>query len=452
MYILIAGDDQVAYEISRSLMDTQEVVLIAPDAWDHPGLDKLDVELVRGQATSAEILNSAGVPRCNVFVGCTSNDEVNIVSCLAAQALGAHMTICLLQRPGFFHAEENDEELARHLGVEVVVRPWEQLAHEILRIVTVPGAHDVESFVHGRLRLIGYPVEPNTQVTRYPLKDVALPEDVVLVMVRRDGESFIPTGDTTLRAGDKVTAMGTPQGVRSLLFGYLRQASHDVLSQATIVGGGVVGFLVASGLSSRGWEVKVIEQDRARCEELAPRLPKCLVLCGDGTDMDLLEEERIGAAPVLVAVTNNDEKNLLISLLARSLGVERVITRAERMSNELLFERVGVDVVRSALGAAHRSVVGLITDPRHEIRAELEHGDIHVVDLELPVDYQPVTLGELTDSRLVGVVGAIVRERHVLIPQGSTVLLPGDHLFVVCKLADESRARRYYLKPPRSNR
>jgi len=448
MYILVSGNDEIALAICGALMARHQVVLIHPHGWSAPRLDRLDIERVHGPPSSPEVLQRAAIDRCEVFVACNANDELNIVACLAARHLGADRTICMLSRPGFFDAQENDEELARYLGVDVVVRPWEQLAHEILRIITVPGALDVEFLSDRRVALLSFSVEKDAPITREPIKHTPLPEDVTLCMVRRGEELFIPTGNTHIAANDKLTTMGTPHGIRELLFRHLRAPTHGTDRRSvTIVGGGVVGFIIAQGLESSGWAVKVIENNRARCEEIAPRLPRTLVLHGDGSDLDLLEEERVGEDPVLVAVTNNDEKNLLVSMLARSLGVDRIITRADRLSNERLFDRVGVDVVRSAHGAVIRTVVRDVLDPRHEIQAELEHGDIHVLELELPDDYQPIALKDI-HTNLFSIVGALVRGREVIIARGNTILQPLDHLFVFCTQEDEEKSRAIYLDPP----
>lgn len=448
MYILVSGDDEVALAICDVLMSRHQVVLIHPVGFSAPRLDRLDIDRVAGQPSSPDVLLQAQVKRCQVFIACASNDEHNIVACLAARHLGARRTICMLSRPGFFDAQEDNNELANYLGVDVVVRPWEQLGQDILRIITVPGALDVAFLAERRVALLTYSVEQRAPITAGPIRQLALPSDVTLIMIRRDDSIFIPNGNTEVRSEDKLTVMGTPHGIRELMMKYLRAPEHRTdRRSATIVGGGVVGFTVAQGLERAGWSVKLIDSDRQRCEEIAPRLPRSLVLHGDGSDLDLLEEEQVGSDPVLVAVTNNDEKNLLISMLARSLGVERIITRADRLSNERLFERVGVDVVRSARGAVVRTVTRDVLDPRHEIRAELEHGDVEVLELELPPDYRPIALKDI-HTILFSIVGAIVRGRDVIIARGDTMLQAGDHLFVFCNRDDEEKARAIYLDPP----
>jgi trk system potassium uptake protein TrkA len=207
----------------------------------------------------------------------------------------------------------------------------------------------------------------------------------------------------------------------------------------------MVGEAVVRGLEEARWEVKLIESDKSRCEEVAGRLDS-LVLNGDGADIDLLEQERIGESPVLVATTNNDEKNLLVSLLAKQLGVERIVTRADRLANERMFEKVGIDVVRSARGAAIRSVVRSVDQARSDIRAELEHGDACVIELKLPSEFPVSILREMKIPTLAR-VGSIIRGRRVIVPGGDDVLRAGDEVLVFCARADEERTRKFLLQP-----
>ncbi len=449
MFILIAGDNEVAYNIAELLMDRHQVVLIGPEADSVPRLERLDVEFVQGEPTSTSTLRNAHIDVCGVFVAATDNDEQNLVACIAAQRLGARRTICLLSRPGFVSVADRDEALAESLGIDAVVRPSDQLTQEILRIVTVPGALDLENLVHGRVRLLRHMVEDGAPLTRRRLADLDLPHDVVLVMKRSGDSTTIPVGSTTFQPGDKVTAVGTPRGIHELRFRFLlgnQTARRQEDQRATIVGGGVVGLSVALGLEAAGWQVKLIEVNPKRCAELAPQL-KGVVLHGDGSDIDLLEEEQVAAAPVFIAVTSNDEKNLLVSLIARKLGVSRIITRAERLSNERLFEQVGIDVVRSARGAAIRKVVRDIVDARSAIRLELEHGDVHIVEVELPPEYRRTKLRDLKMD-LFAIVAAVVRGTDIIIPNGETIIQAGDHLMIFTALADEDAAKAHFTRLP----
>ena len=446
MYVLIAGEDEVAFRTAELLMHKHPVVLIGPEPHAVPRIDRLDVELVPGQPSDPSVLERAHASKAEVFVACTDNDEQNIVACLAARRLGARHHICVLSRRGSIAVEESDEALAESLGIDAIVRPAVSLAQEILRIVTVPGALDVEHFAGGQVVLLRHIVEGGSALPGAPLRQRTLPAEVVLCMVRRGEEIFIPNGDTVFEVGDRVTAMGSPKGIRQLEFEMLRAPSHvfDKRS-ATVVGGGVVGGMVAKGLEDEGWRVKVIERDYARCEELAVEL-RSLVLHGDATEEEVLVEEQVDESPVLVAVTDNDEKNLLVALMAKSLGVERVITRAERLDHEKMFERLGVDVVRSARGAAIRTVVENVVDAQAAIVAELEHGDVHVIEVELKPHWRAVRLTELKAS-LFCIVGAVTRGRRTFIPDRRTKLFAGDRLLVFTSKEDEDQTRAFFEHP-----
>jgi len=447
MYVLITGDSDVASHIAELLMEEHQVVLIGPDRENTARLERLDIEIVHGQPTSQEVLRDAHIDRAGVFVAATDNDEQNIVSCIAARRMGAARTICLLSRPGFVSIQDDEAALAEFLGIDIIVRPAEQLANEIIRIVTVPGALEFAHLIQGRVRVLKHTVEPGAPIVDQVLMDTQLPENVVLVLVQRGERSFIPNGQTRFHPGDKVTAVGKPRSIHALRYRFLRSRTHGRdIQKATIIGGGVVGLLVARGLESAGWEVKIIEVDGERCEAIAPEIGG-LVLHGDGSDMDLLEEERVTGCPVLIAVTSNDEKNLLVSLIGRHLGVDRIITRADRLSNERMFERVGIDVVRSARGAAIRTVVREVVGAKADLHAELEHGDMEIVEVELPQDNPPVLVQELR-ATLFALIVTVLRGDQVLIPNGQTLLYGGDRLLIFTSREDEAAARAHFMRVP----
>jgi trk system potassium uptake protein TrkA len=443
MRIVIGGEDEVAFGLAEALMGEHSVVLVCPESAAAPRIDRLDIETVYGSATASEVLHRSGAHKADIFVACTPYDEQNLVACVLAKQLGARRTVCFLFRPDFRTALDESKVFAASIGIDSIVRPPEQLAREVIRIATVPGALEVEVFEGGKVRLFRHAIEETAPITRAPLRDLGLPSDVVLVMARRGEESFVPRGDTRLLAGDQVTAMGNPRGMNRLLHKFLRNDSHGrEPHSATVVGAGEVGLAVSLGLEDLGWKVKVIERDAKRCEEIT-RVFNSLVLHGDGTDLDLLEAERIADDSVLIAVTSNDEKNLLVSLLAKHLGVPRIITRADNPNNERLFEKVGVDVVLSAQGAAIQAVVAGAVASRAERLAELEHGDAVVLELALPEELRPVSLEALAAPKSA-IIGAVLRGSDVIIPRGKDVLRGTDRVLVFCTREDEEEVRDFF--------
>lgn len=447
MHIIIAGRTDVSFHIAELLMGEHQVVLIGPESGSVPRLDRLDVEILPGEATRAEVLNRAKVDQCKVFIAANNNDEHNLVACLAARRLGAKRTICLLSRPAFIDEGEEEDAIATSLGLDAVIRPSTQLAQELLRIVTVPGALDVQGFAGGRINLLSHRVEKGAPLLFNPLSQASLPAESVLVLCRRGPQVFIPVGGTLFKEGDRLTAVGSSQGLHELLYRFMRSAGHgrDV-RRAMIVGGGEVGLRLGIGLERVGWDVKIIEKDLDRCQAIAHRL-KGLVLHGDGSDMELLQEEQVSDYPVLISVARSDEVNLLVSLIARQLGVERVITRADRLANERMFEQLGIDVVRSARGAAIRKVVREAIDRDSEIRAELEHGDMHVIEVVVPDDAPPRPVAQF-QAPVFCILAAIIRDERVIFPREDTLLLPGDHLYVFTSRQDEKGAHDLFVSGP----
>lgn len=445
MNVLLAGENILGYRIAKALMEDHQVVYLSPEGSDSAHVEELDVEVVRGDVTATETLRRAGAHKAEAFVACTASDEHNIVACLLARGMGAGRTLCVLQRGGYARAGGSDERLAETLGIDSVVRPGQQLADEIFRIVTVPGALDVEVFAGGRVGLMRYAVGPGSTVDGARLKDLRLPRNALVVAIRREDQLTIPRGDTRLREGDKVIAMGRGAGLRGLLPLMSSPAAKGRSRRAAIVGLGSVGLSVARQLEEAGWQVKAVESSRVRCEQVAPAL-KGLVLHGNGTDLDLLTQEHIGELPVVVTVTNNDETNLLVSLLAKHLGARRIITRADRLADEILFEKVGIDVVRSAHGAAVRSVLREIGGNRQrELRTELEHGDARIIELTLPPHFATTELSRMRPPTHA-VVGSILRDGNAIVPTGSDVLQAGDRMLVFCTREDEAPTRDFFMR------
>jgi len=442
---VITGGGELALRIAEALMLDHDVVVVVPESEDMARMEGLDVQLMVGNAGSLRTLEQAGTQETDVFIAAAPHDERNIVACIAAHRLGAKNRICIMNTASDLHAHALDDvTLASSAGVDAVYHPAEQLAEEIVDIVTVHGALDMRSFFNGRVGLLKAAVGDKAPILQHRLVDTKLPAGVRLVMVHRGEEYFIPGGSTKLEVGDHVTAIGRRRALLKYGAKMLRAkgAKSKSRRRAIIAGGGGVGIAVARSLRERGWDVKIIEQDRARCELLANELD-CLVLHGDGADLELLQEEHAESASALIAVTNNDEKNLLISLLAKQLGVERIITRADKPANERLFDKVGIDVVLSATQATVRSIVREVVDVDQTHIADLEHGELAVLDFELPPNF-PETALALCKPHTVATVGAILRGSTTIIPKDDEVILPGDHVLVVSKTEDEEATMKYF--------
>jgi trk system potassium uptake protein len=427
MRIVIVGGGEVGYGLSQALAARHEVVVIDQAREVSDRFEKLDVNLVIGGATSRDVLTRAGVARADLFIASTGLDEVNIVACGMANQLGSPETICFVSREDFLRGADQDG-LAL-FGINRVVWPEAQLAEDIQRVVATPGSIDAEEFAGGAIQLREYRLDEGSTFAGQPLAAIHFPAGALIIAVRRGEIFFIPHGDATLAVGDRIVVMGTPDGVAQVQAAFAVEESAAG-GMVTIIGGGDVGLRLAERLDTmRGMAIRVIEENPARAELLAARLRRALVLRGDGTDLALLESEDIGRSAVLVSVIDNDEKNLLASLLGRQLGVRRIITRVSQPDLRRLFERVGVDVAVSARGSAIASVLHQIEGGQARLLAVLEEGDGRILEFQVPDRLHQTAMRDLMLPR-DSIVGAILRGNQAIVPRGTDSVRRGDHVLV----------------------
>jgi trk system potassium uptake protein len=442
MYIVVAGGGEVGGELARTLEKAHEVVVIDRNPQARERLGSLDVKVVVGGATDPDTLREAGVDRADLFIACTDSDEVNLLASLLAKGLGSRQVLCFVGKGGYVDVLA-DPRTAEILGTRIdkVLWPQRAMAREIVEVILVPGAVDVELLAEGRLRFVEYRVKEGGPYAHRLLWEMAWPEGVLVVGVVRDG-TFLSFAhplfpELVLEPGDKLLFVTTARAFPELEahFGVGRE-----VRRVMILGGGNVGFMVAQELLKRRVEVVLIEASRERCEWLSQELPEALVIHGDGTDIELLEAEGMAEADVVVAVTDNDEKNLLASLLAKQLGVSKVITRVSRSETRRLFEQVGIDLALTPRQAAVRSVLDFLGPENVEHVSTMDE-NIELLEVELPESSKAKPLRHLALPEVVPV--ALERDHRVMLYREDLEALPGDRLFLVAarEVADEALAQ-----------
>lgn len=427
MNLVIVGGGEIGSQIAEALQESHDITVIDVDPERSEAFENMDVQFMEGSGTDPKDLKRARVGKADAFIACTINDDTNVIACLAAKGLGAKETMAFVTRERYVEAFARRGPMESvGLVIDRILWPQRTLADQIVGIVQIPRAIDSASFAAGKIRMLEYRLEDGDPFVAKPLVDVVLPQSVLAVGVIR-GESFsIPTGQTVLNPGDKVIFMGTAQSMRALETRFApRQRSLNVV----IVGGGNVGFMVAEQLLGTRARVTLIEEDRERCERLARWLPKALVLHGDGTDLMLLEQERIEDADVLLAVTNDDGQNLLISLLAKQLTIPKVVTRVGHARNRYTFERVGIDTALTPRTAAVQEVLNWLKLDAVDHLASIEDR-AEVIEVSYPLKRPVAPVMELKPPENA-LIGAVLRGEKPIIPKGDTTIQHGDHLFIV---------------------
>lgn len=442
MRAVVVGGGEIGFALAQALSAQHHVFVVDHSPHIADRFESLDVQFVLGTGTSRDVLASAGTAAADVFIACTGLDEVNIVSCAVARQLGTPETTCFVSREDFLQRPADARGLSA-FGIDRVVWPEAQLAADIELIVRVPGALDAETFADGAIRLVEYRLEADSPLAGHRIADLHLPHEAIIVAVRRADTFFIPRGANALAAGDKVVVIGTPEALHEVR-SRMTASPQPRQQRVTIVGGGDVGLQLAARLDAADdIQLTVVERDEQRGALLAGRLRNALVLNGDGTDLEFLEAEDVGRSDVLVCVIDNDERNLLTSLLGRQLGVGRVITRVGKRANLRLFERVGIDVAISARGAAIASVLHQVQGGTTRLLAVIEQGAGRVLELDVPEQFPRRALRDLA-APLNSIVGAVVRQSRSFVPRGNDYIEPRDRLIVFTTHAAAERVRDYF--------
>lgn len=443
MKIVIYGATEIGCLLATEFFEDHDITIIDKEENRTDEFNKLDISFVQGNASNIDVLRNADIKNADVFIACTSIDEANIVACLAAKKFGGIRTICFVSKEEYrktLNFEKSQDNFCDFF-IDYIIWPEELLTQEIFRIVTVAHALDVENFADGRARLLEYKVQPNLSLIGKKVKDCGFTNNTLMVGLTRDCELFIPNGDTEICEGDKLIFMGTSHSLDILAGTFFHE--KEIVKSVAIIGGGNVGLMLAKSLEKLKIKTKIIEKNYERCEYLAEELSNTLVINGDGTNLKLLDEEEIGSTDVVISVTNNDEKNLLCSLLAKQLGVKRVIARVAKVLNIPLFEKVGIDIAISPKNSAINEVRNDLQENDVDILATVEQGQGEVLEI--------IVLPEFNNKKIMdlkfparAIIGVIQRKNNVIIPKGDTEIKSDDILIIFTTADSASKIKEFF--------
>ncbi len=427
MRIVVIGAGQVGTSIAQELQHDHDIVVIENSKERLARLEHLDVMTFAGNGASLKVLKECEVHKSDLLIGCTDIDEVNIVACAASKQLGAPFTIARVHDPEYIETWERG-----YLGVDFMVCSELLTSETIAQLIGVPSAMAVYAFAEGRILMDELTIRKDSPLANRAINSLELPPDSKIVGLIRGPKIEIPKAESLIRPGDIMVTAGTPEGVARLN----RQASGETIPQdVVIIGGGRIGYRLASSLEKQGLRPKLIEAGEERSRWLAENLLHTEVFQSDGTDVQFLEQERMGECEVAASVMDRDEKNLLSSLLMKNLGVRKVIAGVADSHYIELFQRVGVDVAVSA-----RKVIAdeIIRFTKSRITGvpilEGERAAVREVTIS---DKSPLIGVPLAKSCLPkgAIIGGIVRDHQVIIPDGDDVLQANDWVIVLSEKA-----------------
>ena len=347
MKIIIYGASEIATLIAKEFHQIHEITIIDKEEKKTEDLSRLDICFINSEALTIDTLKNANIKSADIFISTTATDEINILACLTVKRMCSVKTICFVSKEQSKTSLglTRDSEYAGSLFIDHIIWPEELLTKEIFQIVTIEKALDAENFANGRARLLEYKLDAESILVGKKVRECDFPDECLIVGITREDKLFIPYGETVLEENDKIIFMGLSAQLSILAARFFHEKNYS--KSITIIGGGNVGLMLAKNLEKSKVHIKIIEKNLKRCEHLAEVLSNTLIINGDGTDLELLTQEEIPSSDAVISVTNNDEKNLLCSLLAKQLGVKRIVSRVSKDVNIPLFDKVGIDITVS---------------------------------------------------------------------------------------------------------
>lgn len=433
MKVIVCGAGQVGFNIARYLSSENADVTVIDQA---PELvqkisESLDVTGLVGFASHPDVLEQAGARDADMLIAVTYADEVNMVACQVAHSIFEVPTkIARVRHQAYLTPLWSDLFSHDHMPIDVIISPEVEVAKAIARRLQVPGAFDAMQLADGRVNLIGVHVREDTPIIQTPLRQLTdlFPDlHIVVVAISRGGRTIVAHGDVELMPGDDVYFVCESSHLNRALmtFGYEERAARRVL----LIGGGNIGLNLARAVEEKHPQVqlKIIEVSKGRAEFVAQTLERSVVIHGDALDLEILTEANIAATETVIAVSNDDEVNILASLLAKRYGAKRAITLINSASYSQLVGSLGIDTVVSPRAITVSTILQHVRRGRIRSVYSLAEGVGEIIEAEA-METSGLVGRPLRDAPLPNgsVVGAVVRDEEVIIPRGDTVIRAGD--------------------------
>lgn len=440
MQIIIVGCGNVGATLAEQLskeghnttvIDTRSDVVTSVS-------NNFDVMGIVGNGAGYSIQKEAGIEEADLMIAVTGSDELNLLCCLIAKKAGDCHTIARVRNP-VYSREINF--IKEELGLSMVINPEDAAAMEIARVLKFPSAIKIDTFAKGRIELVKYKIEDNSVLCDQSLRNISarLKCDVLVCTVERGEDVFIPDGNFILRARDEISVVGSARN--TVLFFKKIGVPTTRARDAFIVGGGETAYYLAKQLIAIGIDVKIVEKDKKRCEELSELLPEAMLILGDGTDRNLLLEEGLPQAESFVALTNFDEENIMLSLFVRSLSKAKLITKVHRIAYDEIIGELDLGSIIYPKYITAESIIKYVRAMQNSIGSNIETlyrmNNDRVEALEFIVkEDSPVVGIPLQELRLKPnlLISCINHKGNIITPGGQGRIAVGDTVVIVTTL------------------
>ena len=433
MKIIIVGAGEVGYNIASRLASENKHVIVIDKNQDATQRlsENLDIQAITASGSNPKVLIDAGINETDILLAVTDSDETNLVACLMANIISPTTKKLARIRNADFDSYHNRFQ-TENPHIDTVINPEIEVVNTIRKLMDVPGAVDVGDFVDGKVTYAGIRLDRHSPMAGMKLVDFSsqFGEDRPLIAaIIRKNEVIVPRGSNTVEPGDLIYFVSQTEKLEKMLTLFGKKALPA--KRALIIGGGRIGERLAKLLERDSIHSKIIESDINRCHHLSEKLDKTVILHGDGSDKKLFLEENVSQTDVLISVTNNDETNILVSLLAKNLGVENTITRISKSNYFPLLATIGIERIVSPRLSAVSSILKQVRKGKvlSDISISGERGEfIEAIALETS-DITNKPLRKISFPKGTLLV-CIIRNSQIMIPTGESIVKPGDRIIL----------------------
>ncbi|MCX6320430.1 MAG: Trk system potassium transporter TrkA [Bacteroidia bacterium] len=445
MRIIIAGAGEVGTHLAKMLSnENHEIILIDPEEDRLKPIDSsLDVLTHEGSATSIKILQDSLIKKTDLFIAVTHSEDTNIISSILAKRFGALKTIARIDNIDYL--ENSTLEFFKSIGIDSLIYPELIAAREVLGLLHETGATDFMEFSGGKLAMYVQKLDEKAPILNKSLQEISISrrtDKYRAVAIKRDGKTIIPRGNEKFHLGDVVYVISTHEGINEMM--KTSGKENFEAKSIMILGGSRIAKHVALYMQ-KSCEVKLIDSDIKKCEDLAEILDNTLIINGDGRNVDLLEQEGITKMDAFVAVTGNSETNILSCLLAKRMGVKKTIAEVENMEYINLAENTGIDtIINKKISAASR-IFRHTTNPNVTQVKYMTGTDAEVLEFNVPANSE-ITKGTLRSINFPkdAIVGGGTRDGDPFIATGDTIIKANDKVVVFTLPSAYEKLSKYF--------
>lgn len=449
MKIIIAGAGEVGFHLAKLLsFESQDITLIDTSRESLAYADShLDIRVVRGDATSISVLKDSKVDGTDLVIAVTSSETTNITVCVLAKQLGAKRTIARISNTEFL--DKKEEVGFTKFGIDELISPESLAAHEIELLLKQSAFTDTYQFEDGALTMIGLILSRTASFVGKTVRELGTSFtdlECVPIAIQRYGTQYtlIPRGDTVFKEGDQVYFTTTPTGVEEIY--RLTGKIHEDIRNVMILGGSKIGHKTATDLCKSSFKVKLIEKDKEKAFEIADEIPSCLVINGDGRNVELLQEENIEDMDAFISVTGNSETNIMSCLVAKSKGVRKTIALVENMDYFQLSHSIGIDTLINKKLLAANNIFRYVR--KGEVVAMTKLNNMNAELLEFIVSSTSRVCNRAIkdiDFPRSAIIGGVIRNDEGLIALGDFVIQSGDRVVVCCLPQSINKVEKLFI-------